>query len=312
MQQTHDTLTANDVAEILQVSKNTVYSLAKKGVIPSYNVGRKLRFTIDDILEYLDQSKNNTSTSLFNTHDSTPQTRQAASTDDFVISGTDMVFDILSHYLGDLNIHVQRKYQNCYESLVGLYYGTCDAVGICLWDSSSNTYNLPYIKRLVPGIPLMVFHIATLSRGLIVQEGNPKGLRTWVDLLDDGIVLANREKGCSSRVLLDEHLRILEANPSNIDGYSREIRSSLTQGSFIAKKEADVGIGAERIIKQVSGLTYLPLQSEQLMLVIAKRNKSKQAISATINCLQQNTFKEELSSIREYNFTNLGQCVYEV
>ena len=52
-----DVLTAQQVASVLQVSKNTVYNLAKAGALPSYNVGRKLRFGLDDVQTYIDASK---------------------------------------------------------------------------------------------------------------------------------------------------------------------------------------------------------------------------------------------------------------
>lgn len=47
-----DALTAEEVAEMLRVSKNSVYRLAQSGELASYRVGRKLRFTSRDVEAY--------------------------------------------------------------------------------------------------------------------------------------------------------------------------------------------------------------------------------------------------------------------
>ena len=41
-------LSTQEVAQILHVSKSTVYDLIRKGEIHSYKIGRKVRFTQDD------------------------------------------------------------------------------------------------------------------------------------------------------------------------------------------------------------------------------------------------------------------------
>lgn len=47
-----DALTAEEVAEMLRVSKNSVYRLAQSGELASYRARRKLRFTLRDVEAY--------------------------------------------------------------------------------------------------------------------------------------------------------------------------------------------------------------------------------------------------------------------
>jgi excisionase family DNA binding protein len=47
------TFTVAEVAEILEVSKSTVYSLVKSGEIPSKKVRGRIQITEDDIQHYL-------------------------------------------------------------------------------------------------------------------------------------------------------------------------------------------------------------------------------------------------------------------
>lgn len=48
-----DALTAEEVAALLRVGKGSVYRLARTGALPSYHVGRKLRFTARDVSAYM-------------------------------------------------------------------------------------------------------------------------------------------------------------------------------------------------------------------------------------------------------------------
>jgi len=48
-----ETYTVAEVAEILEVSKSTVYSLVRSGELSSKKVGGRFRITADDIYQYL-------------------------------------------------------------------------------------------------------------------------------------------------------------------------------------------------------------------------------------------------------------------
>ncbi len=46
-------MTVNEVAELLKLSKITIYKLAKSGQIPSFRIGSSLRFQREKILQIL-------------------------------------------------------------------------------------------------------------------------------------------------------------------------------------------------------------------------------------------------------------------
>ena len=50
-------LSAQEVAQILHVSKSTIYELIRRGEINSYKIGRKVRFTQDDVDAYIARSR---------------------------------------------------------------------------------------------------------------------------------------------------------------------------------------------------------------------------------------------------------------
>ena len=94
-------LSTQEVADILHVSKSTIYELIRKGEIHSYKIGRKVRFTQDDVDAYIARSRHEYSTrpiQKVDTH-STLLTPIQNSIPDIIISGQDVVLDILANFL---------------------------------------------------------------------------------------------------------------------------------------------------------------------------------------------------------------------
>ncbi len=305
-----DALTAEEVAGILQVNKNTIYNLVKAGKINSYNIGRKIRFTMKDVQAYIALSKTNATQktidiALADTNDVID--REHA----FIIAGQDVMLDVLANYLAGSGINALRAYTGSYNGLVNIYLNKVHTAAIHLWDGETNTYNLPYVKRLVPGTPIIMIHLAIRRQGLLVRRGNPKNIRAWSDLLRPDVTIINREKGAGSRILLDEHLVQLEADHSQVKGYNRETSSMLALGSLIARGGADVGVGIERVYHQIEGLDFIPLQDEELALVIRKSEHTKKAIQAIKYIVGSVGFQEGFKITPGYNISRMGHVLYE-
>lgn len=58
----NQSLSTQEVADMLHVSKSTIYDLIRKGEIHSYKIGRKVRFTQDDVDAYIARSRHEHST----------------------------------------------------------------------------------------------------------------------------------------------------------------------------------------------------------------------------------------------------------
>ena len=52
-----ESLNAMEVAELLNITKNTVYELVKRGELPGYKVGKKLRIDKADVNQYIESQK---------------------------------------------------------------------------------------------------------------------------------------------------------------------------------------------------------------------------------------------------------------
>ncbi|MBV4438189.1 substrate-binding domain-containing protein [Clostridium tyrobutyricum] len=313
-------LTPQEVAEMLKIAKNTVYELIKRGELNGYKVGKKIRVDLKDVEIYKNKTKNN-STDNFNSVKNDklaslnifdPQNNSNSS--ELVICGQDVLLDILSRYIEfhSPGIRTFRSYVGSYNGLLALYLGKVQVATSHLWDGDTNQYNIPFVRRLVPGIPTVIIHLACRMEGFYVQKGNPKNIKTWEDLKRPDISIINREKGCGVRILLDEHLRLLKIEGTNISGYNRECFSHLAAASNVARGGADAAIGNEKTSLQVKNIDFIPLQKERYELVLKKEDLNKPLFKSIINILRSDEFKSELLGIGGYDLTETGNIIAEL
>lgn len=58
-QDTHRVLYVDEVCKMIRKSRNTLYAMTSKGIIPSYKQGKYLYFFEDEILEWIKTSRKN-------------------------------------------------------------------------------------------------------------------------------------------------------------------------------------------------------------------------------------------------------------
>ena len=115
-------LTTQEVADLLNVSKSTIYDLIRRGEIRSYKVGRKVRFTEEDVKEYISNSKKNQAAMISSSDASSFSLLESdIKTDGFIICGQDLILDVLSNHMRLHGIPALRAYIGSYDSLVLLY-----------------------------------------------------------------------------------------------------------------------------------------------------------------------------------------------
>ena len=331
-------LSVKEVADLLGISKNTVYDLIKRNELPSYRVGHKLKIDIQDIESYKAKSKTApiiTSTNIVtnnaevlvgsfrvptdnsymqNTLKSTSSPNLQPMQNNLIVCGQDMLLDILTSHLDrpPYNFKALRSYIGSYNGLVELYKGNVSIASAHLWDSETNTYNLPYLRSLLPGFSCVVVNLAYRMQGFYVAKGNPKSIQNWSDLTNPDVVMINRELGCGVRVLIDESIRKNNINKSLIKGYGNMEFSHIAVASAVARGDADVAVGNEKTSYQVNNIDFIPIQQEQLDLIIPKDLIYDPSMQAVLQILNSQTFKAELSGIGSYDISDTGKIIAEV
>lgn len=332
-----DALTAVEVADILKVAQNTVYELVKRGQLNCYKVGRKMRFTYEDVQEYISSSKNTARPvsqdpkhtdrvwSARNPVYGNPQNPYAESVGTgnlavfqqdpslFRICGQDDILDILAKYMSInmADLHVDRVQRGSYDSLVSLYKDHVMVAACHMWDAKTDSYNTPYVEKMLPGCPAVVIRLARRMEGFFVAEGNPKGISSWEDLKRPDIVLANREPGAGTRILLDEQLRRIGMEGAAIKGYGNLYLSHMAVAGSVSKGDADIGVGLEKVAANTRGVSFVPLITECYDLAVKKQNMNDPRIQLLIHILNSEKFQEEFRYLNGYDVSEMGRVIAE-
>ena len=318
-------MNAEEVAHYLHLGKNTVYQLAKTGKLASYHVGRKLKFTLEDVEAYVASprhaapiisAKPAVAAGAAKEQPDGDSIAQAAAFgqlegDPFVIAGGDTVADMLASSLNASGMPASRLVHGSYTALVNLYAGDAHAAVVHLYDQRSNGYNIAYARNLAPGASIVIVRLYGRQQGFIVQAGNPKKLTSWGSLLREGVRLSNRTKGSGSRVLLDEKLRAMEARSETIEGYNSHAHVASGAVKRVASGLADVAIGTERESLLQDGLDFVPLQNEWVDLVIAKTPESRPYIRRIAVLLGQDSFRRSARMLAPCDISQMGSIIYE-
>lgn len=311
-------LTPQEVADILRITKNTVYELIKRGELKGYKVGKKIRVDLHDVDAYKNKTKIKGPKEGLSSPKPSQVTQRAAPLPEdanennaLVICGQDILLDTLSRHLEQhpQGVRALRSFVGSYNGLYSLYQGTVQATAAHLWDGDTDQYNTPYVRRLLPGIPAILIRLCSRMQGFYVPKGNPKGLKGWGDLKRKDLSMVNREKGSGTRVLLDEHLRILGA--AQIEGYHREYLSHLAVASAVSRGEGDFGLGNEKTASQIDDIDFIPLQMEHYDLVIKKESMILPPFQAILEIVSSPQFKGELMGIGGYELSDTGKIVSE-
>lgn len=314
-------LTPQDVADILKITKNTVYELVKRGELSGYKVGNKLRVELRDVEIYKNKSRSKTGDEKnLVVEKANPAAfeydnisyKQDSAHRGFVICGQDPMLDALTMYLQRQfkSINFLRSYLGSYNGLHALYQGEVDITSSHLWDGDTGEYNTPFVSRIIPGIPTVIIHLAERVQGFYVANGNPKNVKGWADLARNDITIVNKEKGSGTRILLDENLRKLGIPGSSINGYNRESTSQLAIISTIARGGADIGIGVKNTGYFEKEIDFIPLQIEQYDMVMKKEDIIKEPFQTILKILSSPEFQYEIKSIGGYdNIARMGEIV---
>ncbi len=198
------------------------------------------------------------------------------------------------------------EYVGSLGGLMALARGEAEIAGAHLWDEATDTYNVPFVRRLLPGRRVVMLTLAHRSLGLIVPPGNPQGLRTLVDLTSPDVRLVNRQPGSGTRVWLDAQLRSLSISPGAVVGYEREELTHLGVARAVDGGEATVGLGIHAAASAY-GLDFVSLTEERYDLVFPEAVWRSPAAQALVAIARSARFGEAVAALGGYDTSETGR-----
>jgi len=172
--------------------------------------------------------------------------------------------------------------------------GECDLAGIHLLDPTTNEYNRPF---LTPGLTLIPGYAR--RQGIVFRPDDARFLgKSLAEVLasavsDPACVLANRNRGSGTRIVLD--LLLKGAKPA---GYLSEAKSHSAVVAAVAQGRADWGLAIEPAAREYA-LGFLPVRDERYDFVTPTERLSKPAVAAFVEALSST---EMAAQLRELGF----------
>jgi len=151
--------------------------------------------------------------------------------------------------------------------LIALAEHRTEIAGSHLWDEETDSYNVPFVRRLLPGCRVALVTLAHRRLGLIMSPGNPAAIIGLRDLTRSGVRFINRQSGAGTRVWLDTQLRTCGIRSEQITGYEDAVATHSEVARTIAEDRADVGLGIEAAALAY-GLAFTCLTTERYDLIL--------------------------------------------
>ncbi len=234
----------------------------------------------------------------------------------FCIGSHDMTLDLLAQFLAGHNRRLASANVGSQGGLVALRRGEAHLTGSHLLDPNDGSYNISYIRQYMPNMNVKVIALVGRDQGLIVKQGNPKGIKSLEDLISSErspkreVQFVNRQRGAGTRVLLDYHLNLNEINPDSILGYNQEEYTHLGVAAAIASGRADCGLGIAAAAQALE-LDFVPLFQERYDLVIPKQHAMSELLAPLFDLLTDRGFRKAVSQLIGYDVSVMGTIILE-
>src|SRR3954453_4640854 len=210
----------------------------------------------------------------------------------------DPALDALIRAAGDA-VDVVAGPRGSVHGLEAVARGQADACVLHLLHARSGRYNDSYVRRLLPGEPIVLIHLWRREVGLVVPRGNPLGLSGVADLA--GRRLAWRARGSGSRLLLERLLAEAAVEPAPESGEPAD--SHFAVATAVAAGAADAGL-AVRAVAEACDLDFVGLVVEPFELAV--RAEAVDSAAGLLAHLLDPAFADRVNALGGYTLADMG------
>lgn len=220
----------------------------------------------------------------------------------------DLTIELLARQLaeGVPPLHLALAFRGSLGGLMALARGEADIAGTHLWDEATDSYNAPFVKRVLPGQRVALVTLAERSLGLILPPGNPQQIESLADLTQRPVRWVNRQGGSGTRVWLDAQLRQAGVDTGAIAGYEQEKTTHLEVAQAVQSGAATAGLGI-CAAAAAYGLDFVQLTEELYQLAVPETVWERQSCQALLAALHAPSFLDAVEALGGYNTANTGQ-----
>jgi putative molybdopterin biosynthesis protein len=221
------------------------------------------------------------------------------------IGSHDLTLDLLAEYLSLKGKRLVSANVGSLGGLISLNRGEAHFSGSHLLNPLDGTFNINYVKKYITNFQVVIIPWVFREQGLIVQKGNPKGIKRLEDIARSDITYVNRQRGAGTRILLDYYLEKADIKPDNIHGYEQEEFTHLNVAAAIKSNRADTGLGIIAAARALE-LDFIPLYKERYDLIVPEDIYSTSGFSPIISAMQDPDFRTRVQSLAGYDVSCMG------
>lgn len=206
----------------------------------------------------------------------------------------------------ELRVHL--TFANSALALERLARGEVHIAGVHLYCPKTNTFNIPFVRRALPGQTTAIINLGIWQEGLLVAPGNPKNIQSAVDLARPEITIVNRESGAGSRDLLEQVLAEAKLSPQSVSGFDRIVLSHQAVAEAIVAGEADAGLSAASVASTYR-LGFVPLRQSRYDLVTFKSYLEEASVQKLLDTLGHPRILSQLKILGGYDTQLTGEVI---
>jgi putative molybdopterin biosynthesis protein len=224
------------------------------------------------------------------------------------VGSHDNTLDVLADQLkaGRTGLSLSSSHVGSMGGLTAIRRGVCHLAGCHLLDPADGSYNVSYIRKVLPGREVRLVNLVHRENGLIVAPGNPKRIGGIEDLTRPDVAFINRQGGSGTRVLLDYRLTQLGIDPASIRGYAVEEFTHMAVAVAVLTGSADAGLGIYAAAKALR-LDFIPVVTEVYDLVIPAEFYDTENIRALLEVIGSAEFKRRVDALGGYSTRHTGE-----
>ena len=228
-----------------------------------------------------------------------------------IVGSHDLSLDVLRDMIKTLfpALDLVSAHVGSLSGIMAMQKGVTDLVTTHILDEREKVYNIPAIKKYLPGRAVSLVHIAKRTQGLLVGKGNPKAITGVADLGREDVRFVNRQSGSGTRILLDMMLKEKGIDPRSIRGYDREEATHTAAAILVKEGVADTGLAIYGV-SRIFGLDFISLMEEEYDLLVAGEFRTDAKFAILMELLASAAFAARLGALGGYDTKESGKIKY--
>ena len=227
------------------------------------------------------------------------------------VGSHDNTLDVLADHIRMTHDHItlSSSHVGSMGGLMALKRGVAHLAGAHLLDPENDSYNISYIQRYLPDVPVVLVNLVFRDQGLIIPKNNPKNIKGIKDLIREDIRFINRQGGSGTRILLDHRLKQLDIESKNIKGYKNDEFTHMSVAVAVLSGAADTGLGIYAAAKAL-GLDFIPVVTEEYDLIVPEMHFESEHIQKLLETTRTSSFKKRVVALGGYHTHSTGKILW--